>query len=522
MNVHEPIGYLASLLVLATFCMRDMSTLRLVAIASNLAFIGYAVLADIVPVLLLHTLLLPINLYRFVQALPRQRQPGNPKREDLNQARLPKQHRPALGRPASLQVMEVGMKKRFFFISALMVLTLMAGCAPGTPTIASVSVSPSPATVRVGGTQTFTAVAKDANGNVVNASFTWTSSDTAVATIGATGVASAIAVGTTTITATTGGVSGSANLNVTQGDAPPPPPPPGDTTPPSIVSITPNNGSIGVNKNVKIVIDFSEAMNRQTTELAYQSADIPAVTFTWSNGDTRLEIDPVGDLEYTSAGKVYRFNLNNSATDLAGNKLAPVTSSFTTFRELTRTLTSVAALDGDVRGDGAVDTNGVSIIVGDSGASDNAQYKGFVSFDLSSFATEGLTVPGRITSAQLRVYQNGIAGTPYTDLVLGGKHLMAAHVDYGPSLNAADFSTSILHELGELSANAIVEYKLISDALESVRDDWANRASRNNRSQFMFFFARATDGDSVFDAARLTARESTTNPPELRVTFLVP
>ena len=43
----EMLGYLASLLVLATFCTGGMVSLRILAIASNLAFIGYAWLAGI-------------------------------------------------------------------------------------------------------------------------------------------------------------------------------------------------------------------------------------------------------------------------------------------------------------------------------------------------------------------------------------------------------------------------------------------------------------------------------------------
>jgi CRP/FNR family transcriptional regulator, cyclic AMP receptor protein len=72
MNSYEPYdhwGYLASLLVLATFSVRGMVALRTLAIASNLAFIGYAALAQIYPVLLLHALLLPVNLSRLSQAL---------------------------------------------------------------------------------------------------------------------------------------------------------------------------------------------------------------------------------------------------------------------------------------------------------------------------------------------------------------------------------------------------------------------------------------------------------------------
>jgi CRP/FNR family cyclic AMP-dependent transcriptional regulator len=63
----DALGYLASLLVLATFSMRGMVTLRVMAIASNLAFIGYAAVAGIHPVLLLHALLLPMNAWRLAE-----------------------------------------------------------------------------------------------------------------------------------------------------------------------------------------------------------------------------------------------------------------------------------------------------------------------------------------------------------------------------------------------------------------------------------------------------------------------
>ena len=55
-----------------------MKALRLLAIASNLAFIAYAALAGIHPVLLLHGLLLPVNLLRLLQALrERPRRPAD-------------------------------------------------------------------------------------------------------------------------------------------------------------------------------------------------------------------------------------------------------------------------------------------------------------------------------------------------------------------------------------------------------------------------------------------------------------
>lgn len=68
LHVPDLLGYAASALVLITFSARSISTLRLVAMASNLMFIAYAFAAGLPPVLLLHLLLLPLNAWRLWQA----------------------------------------------------------------------------------------------------------------------------------------------------------------------------------------------------------------------------------------------------------------------------------------------------------------------------------------------------------------------------------------------------------------------------------------------------------------------
>lgn len=60
-------GYVASTLVLATFTTSDMRLLRVIGIFSNVAFITYAVLSGLLPVLVLHLLLLPVNVLRLLQ-----------------------------------------------------------------------------------------------------------------------------------------------------------------------------------------------------------------------------------------------------------------------------------------------------------------------------------------------------------------------------------------------------------------------------------------------------------------------
>jgi hypothetical protein len=63
------IGYIASALVLATFSMKSLRSLRVTAIASNVAFISYAFVADMRPILILHCILLPVNVVRLLQIL---------------------------------------------------------------------------------------------------------------------------------------------------------------------------------------------------------------------------------------------------------------------------------------------------------------------------------------------------------------------------------------------------------------------------------------------------------------------
>lgn len=67
MRVFEITGYLASALVLATFWMRTMIPLRLTALGSNVAFITYGFLGGLMPIMVLHLLLLPLNVYRAVE-----------------------------------------------------------------------------------------------------------------------------------------------------------------------------------------------------------------------------------------------------------------------------------------------------------------------------------------------------------------------------------------------------------------------------------------------------------------------
>jgi beta-lactamase superfamily II metal-dependent hydrolase len=80
---------------------------------------------------------------------------------------------------------------------------------------ATVTVTPATASLAVGGTQAFSATALDAWGYPVTTTFTWSSSHPSVATVSASGVATAVGTGTAQIRATTAnGVYAEATLTV--------------------------------------------------------------------------------------------------------------------------------------------------------------------------------------------------------------------------------------------------------------------------------------------------------------------
>jgi CRP-like cAMP-binding protein len=68
-NAGELIGYIAAFFVLATFWMKTMVPLRVIALVSNVLFIAYGYLAAAHPPLILHLALLPLNYVRLREML---------------------------------------------------------------------------------------------------------------------------------------------------------------------------------------------------------------------------------------------------------------------------------------------------------------------------------------------------------------------------------------------------------------------------------------------------------------------
>src|SRR5690606_28379132 len=95
---------------------------------------------------------------------------------------------------------------------------------PVVPVVASVAVSPGSVSLTVGGTRQFSATARDASGGTVAGTATWSSSNQSVATVSSSGLVTARAAGSATISATVEGRTGSGSLTVSAPVVTPPPP----------------------------------------------------------------------------------------------------------------------------------------------------------------------------------------------------------------------------------------------------------------------------------------------------------
>ena len=103
------------------------------------------------------------------------------------------------------------------FTAALLVTAFTLSCGssePPTP-VATVALTPADDTLRVGEATQLTAITKDADGNTLNGRVvTWTSSNTAVATVSQTGLVTGVTDGPATITATSESKTATAAIRV--------------------------------------------------------------------------------------------------------------------------------------------------------------------------------------------------------------------------------------------------------------------------------------------------------------------
>ena len=141
--------------------------------------------------------------------------------------------------------------------------------------VASVTVSPATASVQAGQTVQLAATPKDANGNPLSGrTVTWASSNSAVATVGGSGLVTGVTAGSATITATSEGKSGTSAITVT---APAP-------APVASVTVTPAPSSVPTGQTVQLTATLKDANGNTLTgrTVAWASNNTAVATVTGS------------------------------------------------------------------------------------------------------------------------------------------------------------------------------------------------------------------------------------------------
>jgi uncharacterized protein YjdB len=174
-------------------------------------------------------------------------------------------------------------------IAAALLLSAITSCfsarrvtAPeASVAVGSVTVSPTSASVAVGGTVTLTAFPEDASGNVLKGHDpTWSSDNTAVARVSNTGVVSAIAPGKATIIAASDGMSGTSVITVSSVAV-------------ASVSLSPASASVAVGGTKQMTATPKDASGNTLTGRAV----------TWSSDNTAAAtVSPSGLVKGIAAG----------------------------------------------------------------------------------------------------------------------------------------------------------------------------------------------------------------------------
>ena len=177
--------------------------------------------------------------------------------------------------------------------SALLAAVALAkGCGDGTtptvppkpdpPRAATVIISPATAELTaLGATAQLTGQVLDQSGQVMaSATVTWSSSNVAVATVGTTGLVTAVGNGTATVTATSGGVSGMASVTVAQEVG--------------AVAISPGTGTLIMGDTLRLEAAATDANGHV----------VPGAEFAWASSDTMVAaVDDAGLVTGIASGE---------------------------------------------------------------------------------------------------------------------------------------------------------------------------------------------------------------------------
>jgi hypothetical protein len=262
-----------------------------------------------------------------------------------------------------------------------------------------------------------------------------------------------------------------------------------DTISPSIVSLTPEDGAVGVAGDANIVIEFSEPMAKATTIDAFASESLPrqGVELSWNDAGTILTIQPAHALDYAQTSltdaeplelraKTYGYTLTRLATDLAGNPLPEKNVTFSTLREVTHTVHPVPSMTGALRGE----------------ANQPATY-GFVTFDMEQLPDGIVALQDAVAHSEVP-YQAPQA-IPIVDVEFD--ELSADAITAGPGALIAT-----------LPQAATGDQIVPESAVPFLVSDYRRRSAQHRYSQFRLVLPSGMNDSDVRAASSLLAQTS--------------
>jgi len=218
--------------------------------------------------------------------------------------------------------------KRALVVALLVFAVVLSGCGGGSgghagppppPTLSSIAVATTTPSIAPTTTAQFVATGTFSDGSTQNLtnSVNWSSSSTAVATIsntaGTKGVASAVAAGNTTITATSGGVSGSASLTVSNASL-------------NSITVSPSGPTIDVGTQQQFTAtgNFSDGTTQDVSNLSvWTSSATNVATVTTNSGLATGKNQGTTTITATFGGRSDSVVLNVTLANLVSIKIKP-------------------------------------------------------------------------------------------------------------------------------------------------------------------------------------------------------
>ncbi len=290
----------------------------------------------------------------------------------------------------------------------------------------------------------------------------------------------------------------------------------------AVIATLPADGARGVLPHSALAFTFSAPMDTSSVEAAYSSDGLPAssVSFVWSQGDTKLEIQPDAVLQAasgTDASPVvavsYSMAISSQAKDKLGHALVATELSFSVARSITQTLQAVQDRDltGNWRSDssyGIADCEraDTTICVGDGALTDETDpdYKALMTFELDSLPSDAI----EITNAELSLVVSNMYGAPFS--ALGA--LRVEHVEFS-SIGDEAFAAPALSTSQLMSSGAALGDRMSAPVLADVQADWDG----GTYSQYRLAFDTASDQDDAPDHVICSW-----NTAQLDVTYWLP